>query len=827
MNRLFYIAFAVSTFAIGNLSELPSVDCRNLLLILGITSFLLSISSFFRITQTVRSFLLVVMFVFLGAAYAIYFGERLLANRLDEALYKKEIVVEGEIIDLPRRMDNHISFQFAVRKAYDPVYGTGQPLKVPQVIQLSQYPLRAVGPMSVLPNQQWRLLVKLKPIRGLVNFDIQDTDISSLRRSLGARGQVENNGFSAGINKLQEEAPRWAIDYIRFELQQWIFQSASLSSAPLLAALAVGDTSQLSSEQWNDYLKTGTNHLIAISGLHVGFFALVGYAIGLLIGRIAQLVYWPIPAQIWAHIIAFVLTYFYCLLAGFNIPTVRTLIMLGVVQWSFITLRNTQMVDSLFLALFLVCLYDPLAAYDRGFWLSFIAVGVLMFSFSGRYRKVQKQQQQLSVTRFARADFYLKPLIIFCKVQWVMFIGLSIPLLILVHNMSLSAPIANLVATPAITFLVVPSLLLSLFFHQLSIVFDSSILEFFATSLILLSDYGAQKIQSYLHACVVYAGDWNSINFELNAWVLPCVFLGVLFVVLPKGLRNLWCGIPLIILGLVFSIQPKSPMEILTFDVGQGTAVLIKTKNHHLLYDTGPAFSETSTAGSRIILPYLQTEAIGSLDKVIISHDDLDHSGGFEALATSLKIKELIVGQPEMWKAFAETLSPSVQAYSPVSCHYYPAWEWAGVKFSFVDINPETQLTLKLKKDNNRSCILKIAFQGKTLLLPGDIEKELEAVLLQQQLLEPVTLVLAPHHGSHSSSSDGFVKALQSEWVIYSAAFMSQHGHPHQDIQARYLAAGTKALNTATAGAIRVKVNGQGNLLLETARDLQKHYWYW
>lgn len=721
-----------------------------------------------------------------GFCFGVLSGHTLLALQLSEELVGQDLVIEGQVVDLPQENNRRQLFTFKVAQAYFPYHPESVFKNFPDKVNISSY-----TDLRVKTGEQWRLTVKLKRPRGFVNPGGFDYQISLLRRGVGATGYIRQ-----GENILLQKQPRFSMDVLRYELQQWLIEKSHSQQKGILVALLVGDTSLVDKEHWGEMIKTGTNHLIAISGLHLGFFAIVGFYLGNLIGRFVQLTWHKYPSMLSGYVFSVALTLFYSLVAGFNIPTIRTLIMLAVVQLALLFRRSFRARDTLLIALVLVLIYDPWAAYDIGFWLSFSAVTVLIFCFAGRISSVR----HLGLTFAGKRNLF-----IFIKSQWIMFIGLLIPLAIFVHTSSLLAPPANFIAIPAITFFVVPCLILSALCHFTFPNLEGIFLH--------AAEWGISVVHEWLNYLLV-AGDGKFnplINF--NSWSIGFAVLSVFLILLPRGLGNKFVGFSGLVIALLLPLKQLPDLQMLVFDVGQGTAVFIRTPKHQMLYDTGPVYTENFDAGSGIIVPYLQGLGVKSLDALVVSHNDLDHSGGLAGVLAVTDVEHLWLGEPDKFQSEKSNLQPQ-------NCHEQEPWQWDQVSFRFVVWSVQANA-----KANNHSCVLMVEYKGHKILLTGDIEKEVERSLLDQENLSPVEILFAPHHGSHSSSTAGFVAKLQPQRVIYSAGFNNQHGHPHADIQARYSAVGAVPFNTAYDGAL--EFIWQGDVANVTQyRQANRRYWF-
>ncbi|GGY71437.1 DNA internalization-related competence protein ComEC/Rec2 [Cellvibrio zantedeschiae] len=770
--------FCSGIIFVGCLPELPSL------------SFLLALlSGAFFCTFFLHKkfpFVLCLLFLLLGFCYGTWAGSRLLENQILPDLVERDLVIEGRVTGLPQENNRRQLFSFAVKQAYSAYDHSASFEHFPDKLNISSY-----SDLRVKTGEEWRLTVKLKRPRGFVNPGGFDYQASLLRRGVGATGYIRQDE-----NLLLKPQPKFSIDVLRFELQQWLINKSQSTEKGILVALLVGDTSLVDRERWGEMIKTGTNHLIAISGLHLGFFAIVGFFIGNLIGRCVQIFWHKYPSVVSGYIFSVLFTFFYSLIAGFNIPTIRTLIMLVVVQLMLLWRRSFRARDSLLIALVLVLLYDPLAAYDIGFWLSFCAVGMLIFCFSGRIQITRRLGLMNSTRNY---------LIVFVKSQWVMFIGLLIPLAILIHTSSLLAPPANFVAIPLVTFFVVPCLIISALCH-----FSFPGLEDF---FLHCAEWGMHLVHKWLNYLLIAGtGKLNPlINF--NPCAIGVAVLSVFLILLPRGIGNKYIGAAGLILSLLVPLKSLPELQMLVFDVGQGTAVLVRTPNHQLLYDTGPLYTENFDAGSGIIVPYLQSQGIESLDVLVVSHNDQDHIGGLDGVLAATQVKKLWLGEPE--KLQRNELGPGAE-----NCHIQKPWQWDQINFQFVSwpIQPNA-------KANNHSCVLMVEFNGHRILLAGDIEKEVERNLVAQESLAPVDILLAPHHGSHTSSTAEFVARVRPQTVVYSAGFHNQHGHPHADIKARYDSVGAMPLNTALSGALEFTWQDDSLKIIQY-RQSARRYWF-
>lgn len=702
--------------------------------------------------------------VCLGIVWGVFYGHSIKNNMLPEDLVGRDVLVSGRVVDLPVSDERRQRVILDVESVRLPDESGAPVTAFPKRIQISWY---AKTPVLIRSGERWQWQVRLKRPRGLVNPGGFDYQVWLMRRGIGGVGYVRESPLNRHL-----ESPRIGdIGAYRQHLRDWLLDSSDSPQRAVLLALLIGDRSMMNAEQWRRMQLTGVNHLVAISGLHVGFLAVAGFMFGSLVGRGINLCWHRIPALLPGYIGAIGFALVYSALAGFTLPTQRAVIMILVVQLACLLRRSYRVSHVFSLALLGVVLSDPLAAYDMGFWLSFGAVAVLLFCFAGRFGPSS-----------ARLRTWLEGHV---RSQWTVFIGLFLPLGVLLNSVSLLAPVANLVAIPLVTTAVVPTLLLAAVIQE-GIPPVSQLL-------LRIADYGLRGLDHWLQWLLEIAGTRFNPVISLPGWALVIAIIAVGLLLLPRGIGGRWLGYPALFVVLVLPGKPAPPLGITVLDVGQGLAVVVETPKHRLIYDAGPAYSDKFEAGGAIVAPFLRQRGVSQVDKLVISHHDRDHSGGMEGVIKNLTVDEIIAGEPT--KAAALVGAP-VQ-----DCHTYDAWQWDQVHFRFL---PTAEaLRHSSGSTNNRSCVLMIEYAGHRILLPGDIEGRVEKQLIRTgHLPESLTLVVAAHHGSRSSSVSEFVRHVRPELVVYSAGYRSQHGHPHRDVMDRYSAQGSQAFNTATGGAL-------------------------
>ena len=692
-------------------------------------------------------------FLLLGFVWACFSAQAALDDRLPAALDGRTLWLEGRVSGLPDVADGVVRFQLedAVARRY----------RLPQRMRLAWYD----GP-PILAGEHWRLAVKLKRPRGLVNPQGFDYEAWLLAQRIGATGTVKH-GERLGAAK---GPSAW-----RDGLRQRLLAVDAHGRAGGLAALVLGDGSGLSRADWRVLQDTGTVHLLVISGQHVAMLAALLYG---MVAGLFRLGLWPraLPWLPWACALAFAGALGYGLLAGFEVPVRRACVMVALVLVWRLRFRHLGLWLPLLLAFVLVLLGEPLASLQAGFWLSFGAVAVLAWVFGGR----------LGVWPWWR---------VWWRAQWTLALGLLPLFFALGLPLSLSGPLANLLAVPWVSFLVVPLALLGSVL--LPVPWLGEALLWLAGGLLELLFQALAWIAAALPA-------WLPTALPLWAWLLGS--LGAVLCLLPAG-------VPLRGLGLVMLLAPFLPprahipdgmAEVWQLDVGQGLAVLVRTGEHALLYDAGPRFGDFDL-GERVVLPSLRQLGGDRLDLMLLSHADSDHAGGAQALLRGLAVEQVFSGEA------AEL--PAVLRAQP--CVDGASWEWEGVRFT-------TWRWAEAPAGNPSSCALKVQAAGESLLLTGDIDARAERELIGQGRDLRADWLQVPHHGSRSSSSAVFLEMVRPRGALVSRGWHNAFGHPHPAVVARYQAQGSVLYDSAERGAMRLLLgSGEG---ISAWRD-QSRFW--
>jgi competence protein ComEC len=735
----------------------------------------------------------------LGFYLAAWQAGQRLAITLPDEWQSRDIEVIGVVAELPRNGQQGLRFGFDVEKILTPQ------ASVPPHIYLSTYYEKPATPLALHAGERWRLTLRLKQPHGSSNPHGSDFEVWALENNVRAVGYLNNKADNVRLAALA--------DGFNYRIETWRETvrdkfNATLGSAPyagVLSALTIGDQSSISQAQWQVFTRTGVNHLMSISGLHITMLASLGFALTYWLWRRSTRLTLFLPARKAAALIALLVAFGYALLSGFAVPAQRTVYMVAAVAAALWLNRNFSLGQILSIALLGVLIPDPWAVLSPGFWLSFGAVALILYVTANR----------------------LKPehwLVEYGKVQWAMTIGLIPMLLALFQQVSLVSPIANAFAIPLVSLVVVPLALLG------------AVLPLDAPLWL------AHSVMGWTMVLLEWLNSLPQAVWTQHApppWSIVAGMLGVLWILLPRGFPARWLGFLLLL--PMFLNAPESPAQgsvrLIIFDVGQGLAVAAQTQHHALLYDTGPDFSDGADSGNRILIPSLRAMGISKLDGLILTHDDTDHTGGAASvmqampigwLSSSLPDGHPLIKQLAIRQSQQTTLAKSLVMLQPAAdkrrCTDGQSWQWDGVQFEILHPDSASYAAEKIRK-NNRGCVLRISIGNRHILLAADIEKESEQQLLKEHTDKlPATLLVVPHHGSKTSSTDEFIAAVRPGYAVFTVGYLNRFGHPKQEVVQRYADSGSTLLRSDMDGAILVEMNAQG-LQVERYRKTHRRYW--
>jgi len=702
-----------------------------------------------------------------------------ITQRLPLSESKSSYAVTGVIGSLPETQSDGVRFLFL----------PDRPIKsVPPKIYVSWFEdrRRVPGSESAVPNihagERWRLQLRLRSPRGRVNFHGMDAERWYFTRDIGALAYVQDG------DNVRLAAPAW------FDLHHWresvldkLTEKASGKPAfRILVALAIADRRGLHTGDKEILSATGTGHLLAISGLHIGLAAIFGFYLGrfqllFLFAGLKQRLAIVLP---WIN--AWLAALIYAALSGFGVSTQRALIMLTVATVVLLSRRSVHPLQAWLIAMSIVLVVDPIAPLRAGFWFSFIAVGILMMLFVPRQGYIPAWKKMLL------AQFGISLLMAPLGMYWF-------------QQASLPGLLANLVAIPVISFIIVPLILVALLVLWLP-----------------------GPLASWLLTCAGYSANWLLLMLEYLSGLQPLSFsatripgfatmvlamLGAALFMMPRGTPGRFAGLLLMLpLLLPPSDSPgKMETQIDFLDVGQGLSILLSTYDYMMVYDTGPGNGHDGDTGRDMvagtILPMIR--AIGRKpDLVVASHADLDHAGGLGRLLNIYPDAGYLASLPMQRAGINSCNTPRT---------------WSTQKLEFKVLHPSSGLPYL---GNDSSCVISVNGAGLSFLLSGDISRVVEKRLVDEGL-EHHAIMSAPHHGSSTSSSQELLDAVKPTWVLISTAVGNRFGFPRADVLERYAKADTSSLNTAQCGGIRITTDEAGGFKVHSARVSRPAIWRW
>jgi len=684
---------------------------------------------------------------------------------LPEAALGRTVVVEGEVTGLPHCRARRCAFLFDAHV----LETADRRWRGRWRLRLAAYDASA----APVPGERWRLPVRVRSVVGYRNpggFDYAGW--------LYARG-VRYSGYVKG-ETLRLATGRWSLDRLRWKLSQALDAVVKPSrAAALVRALVVGDRGGLTHEDKAVFAATGTSHLVAISGLHVGLVAGFAWWVTAGLWRFVPGLCGRWPARVAGAPAAMAAALAYAALAGFSLPTRRALVMLLVAAAAVILRRHAVSWRVLAVAALLVLVMDPQSVREAGFWLSFGAVALIFLVL--RHRP----------GRFS-----------WLWVQPVVSLGLNPVLALQGMVPSLLSPLVNLLAVPAFSFLLVPSAL---------------VVTGMEWALDWPGNLPAVVLGGMAEAAMdalAWAARWNPAWPGGGFMVWVPAFLAVTAVTAGRwsvrrlGLLAFGCAL-VSMLGRPPS-PPRDGFELTLLDVGQGLAAVVRTRHHLMVYDTGPAFASGFDTGRAVVVPYLRRLDATRVDLLVLSHADQDHQGGAGSLLRAVPVEAVLSGEPERL-ALRRVAAP---------CRAGDRWWWDGVRFEV--LWPERVGA----RGNDASCVLRISVGEQVLLLTGDLEAAAEKRLVARWGPRlAATVVVAAHHGSAGSSSSSFVAATRPRWVLFSAGHGNRWGFPRPEVVARWCRSGAQPLNTATSGALRLTFSAQGGVRIDRWRRFHGRWW--
>lgn len=704
-----------------------------------------------------------------GFAWVSLHGHWAMAERLPSALEGADLRLQGRIVGLPQPGERRIGFDFVVEN------GQGEASSLAgRRLRLAWYG----DALPVLePGARWQFELRLRRPRGVQNPGGFDYERHALQLGIAATGHVRDGAD----NRLL--ARTGGVDALRLRLSTALAATVEHPAARFLQGLAVGDTRGLEGADWETLRATGLSHLLAISGLHIGLVAGFGALLARGLYALFPTVGLRLPRPQGMAVVALLAAIGYSMLAGFGLPTQRSLAMISVALLAVLVRRDLRPSQALALAALVIALVDPLAVLGAGFWLSFVGVLWLLLCLPDSSGLAGKARSLLIA-------------------QWAMSLGL-LPLTVWFFGQaSVAGAAANLIAVPWVTLVVVPTTLLG-----------TALLSWAPTLAAWPLGFAAHAMDA-LWRIAEWLATLSGAQLFLPEPSLPVLGLAVLgagWLLLPRTLPGKAFAL-LLLVPLALPARERlaaGSYELVLFDVGQGLSLLLRTPEQTLLYDTGPAFAGGLDMGEAAVVPGLRALGVRRLDTLVLSHGDNDHAGGADAVRRAWPDAALLAGEPSR-HAGAEP------------CLRGRGWADGAVRISVLH-PPEHFPELR----NESSCVLRIDAPGGALLLTGDIGQVIEDRLLREAADRlPARLLVVPHHGSAGSSGAAFVAAVAPEFALIGVGHRNRFGHPRPEVIERYRAAGSELLDTAESGAIRVGVHADGRVEIERRRQTHQRFWH-
>jgi len=710
--------------------------------------------------------------LFAGLFFAEYAAIEQQSWKFPEGVTRDNHLLVGRIEDLPQYKGDIIRFGFLISHL------NNQPIADNSSIKLRLSCYRHCPGFKA--DQKWQLLVRLKPVNGYMNPGGFDYEKWLYSKQFKATGYIvlssQNKLLSAnnGINSLRFK--------IRDYLSKHLVDPAIAGSA---IALTLGDKSLLQNQQQQMLAKYGLSHLLAISGLHIGLSAIPGFLIAGFLWRKFHFFQKFSKIQFQWFVCLFP-ALFYTALSGFGLPALRAMIMLLVFAFMQLLAGSGNTYSRFSQALWIILLLQPLAVLDLSFWLSFCATAILIF-----------------LSKFSQPESALINLI---KLQAQLFVLLFPIQLFIFSSVSLISPLLNFVAIPFVSLLLLPLLFLTVLTGLLTLPISEPL---FWLIELLLGLFWDLLVMLYPYAEHFYYSDseqnyWHLLAYPLFIMLLLRFRFRIKFIIVSS------------ILLLQLDERDSDSLRMLVLDVGQGLSISINYKDKVLIYDTAYGSMDFNTA-DMTLLPWLEKLPMTSIALLVISHNDADHAGGMTSIMNNRPIKELLIG-PDVIVPMDTRYQPSLSSF----CHAGQGWQWQSLSIEV--LSPAVSEKV-LQAGNDTSCVLLLKFADKRILLSGDIESSAEKRLLKYYPDLSADILLVPHHGSNTSSTQFFIKQFNPEYAIISSGYLNRFKHPDDGVVGRYKQNASQVLNTSTGGAIEVTINKKGKLTIKQWRLSKPALW--
>ena len=770
--RLIALCFLSGTVLIQGLTDLR---------VLNHYPFYLAVSLFVILSLSLRRFHAIIFPInafLIGVVMAAFIAQYHLNHRLPVEWEGQELLLVGKVLGVPddstegTRLILNVS-QASLRQSPDKI------LAFKGMVKLGWYQQREV----IHAGETWQLRTRLKRPSGFMNPGGFDYEKWLFTKRIMATGYIRQTNTVE--NKRLKPASMWSVDRLREKIHQHIQDTIkNKEAAAIVSALLVAIRTDITEAQWEILQQTGTSHLMAISGLHIAVVAGFAFLPIWLIWRLFPWLNQKVPVRVAGGMAGVLFALVYALLAGFTLPTQRAFLMVVIALTGLLSRKQYKAFDILALALIAVLILDPLAGMSISFWLSFSAVALILIVL-----KRQLKEAKFTVVRL----------------QLLLSLSMLPLTLLFFGSASLASPLANLLAIPWVSFVVVPMGLLGLIFMPLSTFISDHFLQLAA-----LNIDGLFRILGRISEL-----PFSSLNqADIPSLYLIIAFIGFIFLLLPKGFPGRYLGWVAFIPAMLFTLQTplQGAFTVTLLDVGQGMASVVQTRNHTLIYDVGTRVSERFDLGKLVVLPFLKAKGIHAIDTMVLSHNDIDHTGGARTVLSGILTKKIMSSEPQLLRHVMIEV-----------CHQGQTWQWDGVTFEILSPDDDFQ-----QSDNNRSCVLRVSNQYHSVLLTADIEVKAEKKLIKNHrdsLLSEVMSV--PHHGSKTSSSPEFIKAVSPQLALIPVGYRNRFKHPRPEILQRYRDKGIKLMNTVHSGAITLDFSADATAMNVSAyRQQRKRFWH-
>lgn len=696
----------------------------------------------------------------IAVIYGSLWGYYQLSHRLPDSLGKIDLELYGEVASLVRSEADYQRFEFRLLTKNE---------RQPNLrrVTLSLYQAQP----ELKQGDRLRLLARLQAPQAYLNPSSPD------RRRRALQNRVDATGY---VRELHERQPLLSV-------RQWLYDRLisrfEPSTARFLTAVVLGEGGDLSSAEWALLSRTGTVHLVVVSGLHLGVLA----AAGLLFGRLLLILLSSICSRLTPSLgylptlFALLVTGLYLWMGGGGLALQRAWVLITLLLVGRLSHRSPDLRARFNWALIVVTLLDPLSVLELGFWLSFGLVWVLLNL--NRWRmSTSSQSQSYSVWRGS-----WQGLIQAFRVQIVLSLMILPALLIALAQLNLVSLFSNLWAIPWVSFgvmllpLLLPAALLSDPFAQLT----SNWVDFFWWGLELNAQMGLSP-------------EWVPPPILF----VPLAFFGMLLLLMPLRLR--WVGFLLLLPALQYQHPEMEGFKVNILDVGQGQAAIIDLPTERWVYDTGAAFGSGFAVANLTLVPTLKRRPDLSLTGLIVSHGDRDHSGGVAALLAYTEPETRLSGQPNqvLGQPCSEGFERKIE----------------GVQFRVGGLT-------EVRSDNDASCWLFVQYRDCSLLIAGDMSVSAEHRLMSELKQSSLTWLHLSHHGSKSSTSSRWLDYWTPTWALNSSGRNNHFGHPHPEVRNRLEERNIPLLDTAAVGAVYLIASSQG-CKTETFLERQLRYWH-